>query len=360
MEFVAKYQAVFKKVGIVIGVYLAVKYVVPLIVPFLIAALAAWWLRPAFVRLEKWLKLKPGISAVLFLVTALLLVGSSVYYLGGQLMDLCSDFLSGFAEEGNGPGREAETSSGQMLSGTMVFVEQVLWNCCEAAERLLGFPAKNVEQVVLTQVRVLQDRMEQGGIFEMFDGSVSAVKGLGKVAAGTVVGVIAFVMLCADFDKIKEEASGSAAVVRLVSLGRGIKEAIGSYVKAQCIMVVIIMGICVAGFLLTGSPYAVVLGLGTGLLDALPVLGTSVVIVPWLIAEVIRGQYGTAIILGLTYGACALTREILEPRLVGKRLGLFPVLVLLSVYVGVNAYGVSGIILGPVSLLVIQELWRKV
>ena len=146
----------------------------------------------------------------------------------------------------------------------------------------------------------------------------------------------------------------------MVALGKGILEAIGGYVKAQCMIIGLIMVICVVGFFLAGSPYAVILGIGIGLMDALPVLGTGLFIVPWLVVEVIRGEYLTALILGLTYGACTLTREILEPRLVGKRLGLFPILVLMSVYVGVKVYGASGILLGPLSLLVIQELWKEV
>ena len=148
--------------------------------------------------------------------------------------------------------------------------------------------------------------------------------------------------------------------MRFVSLGNGILEAIGGYVKAQCIIIGVIMVICVVGFFVAGTPYATVIGIGTGILDALPVLGTGLVIVPWAIVEIVRGEYLTALILGLTYGACALTREVLEPRLVGKRLGLFPILVLMSVYVGVKVYGAAGILLGPLSLLVIQELWRQV
>lgn len=349
MELSGKYQSLWKKAGIIGGVYLAMKYVVPPVAPFLIAALAAWWLRPAFARLEKWCRIKPGILAVLFLLLLFGGLGVGLYFLGGQLVDWGGNAL-------------AEQATGETAPATgrgMIVIRQALVDGCEAVERIFGFPAERTEQLILTRVQVWQDQWKGRGLERIFDGSLSAVKGVGKVAAAFLVGIIAFVMLCSDFEKIREEVSQSGLFARAAALGKGIKEAIGSYVKAQCIIIGMIMVICVAGFWLTGNPYALMLGIATGFLDALPVLGTGLVLLPWTLIQVLRGEYLTALILGLTYGACALTREILEPKLIGKRLGLFPVLVLLSVYVGVKVYGGSGIILGPLSLLVIQELWKR-
>ena len=67
-----------------------------------------------------------------------------------------------------------------------------------------------------------------------------------------------------------------------------------------------------------------------------------------------------ALVLAATYGICTLIREFLEPRLVGAHLKILPVVVLASVYVGVKVYGAGGIVLGPLSVLIIQELWRLI
>lgn len=340
MEFLEKYQTILKKAGIIGGVYLGMKYLVPLTIPFLIAAVAAWWLRPAFLRIQKWCKIKPAFSASVFLVFFVAAGAALLYFLGGQIWELCRGFLDG--------------------RDVTVYVEQVLVDCCQAAERLLGVPAEQVQQAVTTQVQVFTDSMQGGWLSKAMDGSANVIKMAGKIIAAVLVTAISFILWSGDFEKIKEEASGSVIFQRLVSLGRGIVEAIGGYVKAQCVIIGLIMLICVVGFFLSGSPYALLLGICTGFLDALPVLGTGIVMVPWLVVEVVQGEYMTAVILGLTYGACTLTRELLEPRLIGKRLGLFPILVLMSVYVGVKVYGAGGILLGPLSLLVIQELWKKV
>ena len=343
------FQNIWKKAGVIAGVYLAMKYVVPPLAPFFVAALAAWWLRPLFARVEAKYRMKPAFQAVLFLLLLFGALGVGIYFLGGQLVD-----AFGLLEQVGG-------SDGQGADGVPV-IWQAMTDGCQAVERLLGVPAKETEQLILTRVEIWQEQLQRGSLGQIFGGSFSAVKGVSKlvtrVAAAFFVGIIAFVMLCSDFEKIREEVSESSVFSRAAALGNGIKEAIGSYVKAQCIIIAIIMVICVAGFLIVGSPYAVLFGIATGLLDALPVLGTGLVMIPWTIVLIIRGEYLTALILGLTYGACILTRELLEPKLVGKSLGVFPVLVLLSLYVGVKVYGGAGIILGPLSLLVIQELWK--
>ena len=53
-----------------------------------------------------------------------------------------------------------------------------------------------------------------------------------------------------------------------------------------------------------------------------------------------------------------LTRELLEPKLIGKRIGIAPVFMLLAVYAGVKLFGVGGIVKGPLALIVIYEIWK--
>lgn len=62
----------------------------------------------------------------------------------------------------------------------------------------------------------------------------------------------------------------------------------------------------------------------------------------------------------LLYGVCALARELLEPKLIGDRMGIYPVLILLAIYMGIKLYGLSGVVLGPFSFLIIREIYRKI
>ena len=100
-------------------------------------------------------------------------------------------------------------------------------------------------------------------------------------------------------------------------------------------------------------------GLLAGFLDALPFIGTGIVLVPLTIWLFIKGQIWQAFVCLLLYGVCALIRELLEPKLIGKKVGIYPIVLFASVFIGMQLFGVGGIIKGPLSVVIIYEL-RKV
>lgn len=141
-------------------------------------------------------------------------------------------------------------------------------------------------------------------------------------------------------------------------IGRNMKKAGGTYLKAQLIILLIISSICCVGLFLTGNSYAVLVGCGIGLCDALPFFGTGTVFIPWLLFKVFCGQYLLAGAYGIIYLICNFTREFLEPKLIGSKLSIHPMLVLISTYVGLCVFGVFGFFLGPVAGLLIAEIYK--
>ena len=91
----------------------------------------------------------------------------------------------------------------------------------------------------------------------------------------------------------------------------------------------------------------------------LPFVGTGIVLVPLSAWQLLSGHYvRMAVCLGL-YGICILTRELLEPRLIGNKIGIAPICILFSLYAGVKLFGVGGIIKGPLALIVIFEILKE-
>ena len=71
----------------------------------------------------------------------------------------------------------------------------------------------------------------------------------------------------------------------------------------------------------------------------------------------LRGQTKTGVGLVVLYGAAALSRQALEPRLVGKQVGLNPVLTLLALYTGYRLLGVGGMIVFPITAMLLKQIW---
>ena len=92
------------------------------------------------------------------------------------------------------------------------------------------------------------------------------------------------------------------------------------------------------------------------LVDAIPVLGTGTVLIPWSAVYLIQGQHIRAIGLLGIYVVAFLSRSILEPRLVGRQLGLDPLMTLVALYVGYRIWGFAGMLLSPLLCVAATEL----
>ena len=113
---------------------------------------------------------------------------------------------------------------------------------------------------------------------------------------------------------------------------------------------------CAAAFLLLRIDYALLLAALTAVIDALPVLGTGVVLIPWAVYDLLTGATARAIGLAVTYAAVTLLRQSIQAKLLGDQLGLHPLATLVSIYVGWRTCGVWGMLLFPILAITGKQL----
>ena len=110
------------------------------------------------------------------------------------------------------------------------------------------------------------------------------------------------------------------------------------------------------GLRIIGVEDASVLSLIIAIFDILPALGTGGIMIPWVVIELVQGNVMLGVKLLLLYAFITVVRNILEPKIVGESIGLHPVLLLISIYVGGTILGPMGIIIMPFTLIVIKKL----
>ena len=184
-----------------------------------------------------------------------------------------------------------------------------------------------------------------------------------KAVTAFVLAVVVFVMaayfLCADYpylrtglvQRLDTQTMDWFAQVKRVSLA-----AFGGYLKAQLLLSTGVFFILLCGFLATGQSYALLLALGFAVLDFIPLFGAGTVMVPWAVIDLFLGRYERAVAIIVIWGLLAVFRRVAEPKVVGDQTGLSPILSLISIYIGMRLYGVLGMILGPILLLVVLNL----
>lgn len=126
-----------------------------------------------------------------------------------------------------------------------------------------------------------------------------------------------------------------------------VKTALFGWLMAQFKLMTMTMMILMLGFTILRISYAPLWAVGIALVDALPVLGTGTILLPWSLICFLQQDGARAVGLLGTYVAATLTRSILEPRLLGHHLGLDPLVALMALYTGYKLWGIGGMILAP-------------
>lgn len=126
-----------------------------------------------------------------------------------------------------------------------------------------------------------------------------------------------------------------------------VKAALGGWLLAQVKLSGLTLLLLAGGLLLLRIPNGLLWAFAVCLLDALPVLGTGAVLLPWSLISFLQDNTPRAVgLLGL-YATITLIRSTLEPKLVGRQLGLDPLVTLMALYIGFRLWGLGGMILAP-------------
>ncbi|MEN8906772.1 MAG: sporulation integral membrane protein YtvI [Clostridiales bacterium] len=132
--------------------------------------------------------------------------------------------------------------------------------------------------------------------------------------------------------------------------------AIIKYLKAQLILIFISFIILLIGFLVLDIKYALLIAFLTCFIDALPVLGIGSVLVPWSIFLFIFGSVKIAVGLLILYGVVVVVRQVMEPKVYGTQMGVHPFVAIMAMYVGLNYFGILGLILSPIIVMVAKNI----
>ena len=138
--------------------------------------------------------------------------------------------------------------------------------------------------------------------------------------------------------------------------GRRLRTVLWGWLTAQCKLVGVSFVILFLGLVLLRIPYALLWAAAICLVDALPVLGTGTVLLPWSLICLLQEDIPRAIGLASTYAAITLTRSMLEPKLLGRHLGLDPLVTLIALYAGFRLWGIGGMILAPILTVIALQI----
>lgn len=325
------------------ALWAGMRWVLPWLAPFLAAGGLAWLLEPLVGRLEgrcglprRWGAALCVLAAAVLLVGAAVLLAWRLWYeltlLAGRLPELLT-LAGGWAER----------------------AEAWLYRLFVALPAQLREPARQGVEEGVRWVLALPGWLGE----RLIAGAVQLLTGLPGAGLFLFTAFLGTYFLLAGRPGLRSAAKQLPPAWQRVlgRWGRAAGRAAGSWLRVQGLLMLLTFGQLAVGLLLLGVGPGVLLAGIIALVDALPIFGSGIVLLPWSLGALLTGRVPLGLGLGGLYLLVTLVRSALEPKLMGKRAGLPPLAALVCLYVGYQAFGIPGMILAPVGALVARELW---
>ncbi len=315
-------------------VWLLLRFLMPLVSPFLLGTLLALAAEPMVSFLHRKLRVPRPVSAGIgvsmtfcFLAMVLLLLGAFLVRELGLLAGVLPDL------------EETARSGISLLEGWLLDL------AAHTPQSIQPLLSENVSALFSDGTALLNKilRFCLGLAGNLFSHIPDSALSLGTAA-------ISGFMISAKLPRIKAwllRRLPREKLRPLLDTAKRMKTALLGWLLAQCKLMGLTLTILMLGFLLLRIPYAPLWAAAVSLVDALPVLGTGTVLLPWALICFLQADTARAIGLLGIYVTVTLTRSALEPRLLGSHLGLDPLVTLMVLYAGYKLWGIGGMLLAP-------------
>lgn len=328
----------------IIGLYLGYKFAI-FYMPFLIAFLISTIMEPAIRFLMKKFNLTRRLSSIIiFIITFGIIVGGLIW----GITTLVSE-------------------SANLLQGLNNYTEKAYIKVQEITNSLDISKIKLSDELlsmIQNSSQSILDNLYKWGT-KALSSTVNILTQIPTIAIYVVITILSLYFICTDKIYILDFAEHhmpKSWVKRMGSHTREITQCLGAYLKAELTLVFVSFVISLAGFYIfmflgLNVRYPLLIALATAFVDALPILGSGTVMIPWAIISALDGNINLGIAIVVLWITMCVVRQFLEPKVVSNKLGIHPIFTLIAMYTGFKLIGIIGMLIGPIVLIIIKSIF---
>lgn len=190
----------------------------------------------------------------------------------------------------------------------------------------------------------------------VMDYATRFVKAMPNFFVALIVAILSMYFMVQDSTSISSLLKIQSA--KSTEVWKQIKCYLGGYIKAQLMIMLVSATLMSVWFIALKVRYSILIAIGIAFLDALPIFGSGLILWPWTLMNFLNGDMRMGVAMILVYLSVALTRHLIEPKLVSSSVGMNPLLTLMSMYIGYRVLSVGGLIIGPLVMLLIISLYK--
>jgi len=330
-----------------ITIFLVFKYALALVLPFIIAFAIVSAIHPLIRKLKKAMRTQHVFVSFIVMLLIYISIGTGLFFL---IFNLVFKLKEHFIQLPNYYDNVFVPSFTQIRDNFSAF--------------LIELPLDWQHQIQAAQISFMQGI--QTSVMNLSQRGLSILSGFTAGIPGFLIAFIFTIMtsffLSMQYDavvaflrlqlplKVRESISEIWDILQTTVL-----KYLSAYIKIMCITFAEVF----IGLSVLRVPNAILIALIIAIFDALPVLGTGAIVIPWAIIECFKGNFPLALGLIILYAIVTVVRNIVEPKIVGDKLGLNPIVSLTSIYLGFQLIGVLGMIIMPMLTQILLQLHRR-
>lgn len=331
---------------IILGIYLGIKLAI-FYMPFLIAFVISLIIEPAIRFFMNKTKLNRKTSSiVIFIIVFAVIIGAVTW----AIISLISE----------------STNLLQMLN---LYINKAYIQVQESISKL------SIEKLSVSKdiINMFQNTSQEilvklsNWITQFLTNLIEIITSIPAIAIYVVITIMSLYFMCTDKIYMLDLLEHHMPQKWVRKLGKHIREitfSLGGYLKAEATLILISFIISVIGLYLLkiigmNIKYPLLIALAIGFVDALPILGSGTVMVPWAIISALNGDLKLGISIIVLWIIMSVVRQFLEPKIVSGKIGIHPIFTLIAMYTGFKLIGVMGMLVGPIVLIILKSIFAK-
>jgi sporulation integral membrane protein YtvI len=326
---------IFIFIGITVLIYLGY-LILPVSVPIIVAFITALFLEPLVTIIQRKFKINQRFSVLIIFLMFLLFIGLSGYFITTKVI----------------------TEAIKIVQNAPLYITEIS-NAWLNAEEKLTTAAKDLPKEVVDefskQVQDFLNKVKEDLVAYLNINNVKAL--LTKIPnylVSFIVYVIALFLFLMDLPKLRESLYKHLTAVtadKVNFMGSRLSYVILGFIKAQFLVSVIIFIVSLIGLLFIEPEIALVMSLIIWIIDFIPIIGSIVILGPWALYHLLTGDLGLGTQLAVLATILLIIRRTIEPKVMGRQIGLSPLSTLIAMYLGLKLLGILGFIIGPLLLI---------
>lgn len=328
-----------------LGIFLSYKLAI-FYMPFLIAIIISTLIEPIIKFLTKKTKLKRRTAITITLIVLVTIISLIISLLAGKLVSEGKSLLSnlnGYIEP--------------LYDGAMNIINEIKNGNIQIPQEII--------ELVQNSLKGSIDTIQNFAI-SIVNKIINAITSIPTMLTYIFITVLAIIFICFDRQYIIDKFNKHVPKKWIEKFKEIIETTCSiawNYIKAEAKLsgicfILILVGLTIFDICGLNVEYTILISVLTGFVDLLPLFGAGAVLIPWAIYLSFTGNIPLAIAVAILWIIWAVVKQLLEPKMVSHQMGMNPIFTLFGMYTGFRIFGVLGLMLGPIILLVIKNVFK--